>query len=128
MYVGATYIVPSGPNNKEHLHVVVAGPNKNGTFIWVSVYSVKNGIYHDPTCILNGGSHPFLPNKSYIAYNFATFQKMSHLNKMVGLRYYRQSADLDPADLARTRHGMDISLGTPKGTRKSFIGWPDETK
>jgi hypothetical protein len=128
MYVGATYIVPSGPNKKEHLHVIVAHPNKNGTFIWVSVCSVKNGIYHDPTCIISGGSHPFLPNKSFISYNFAYFQNLNHINKMIGLRYYRQSTDIDAADLARICQGMNISLETPNGARKAFLRWPDETK
>jgi len=100
VYVGATYLVPSGPNDKMHLHVVLVPPDEAGETIWVSICSIKEGLYSDNSCEFLGGEHEFITHQSYAAYNFLSFINIKHIRKMIDLNFYRQKDDASPELLA----------------------------
>lgn len=66
-----TILVLSGP--VEHLHFICSDPvfyprNGKASFLAVNLSSINTGIYHDPTCVLTPGDHPFVHHNSYIYY------------------------------------------------------------
>lgn len=126
MYAGAAYLVPSGPNEKKHLHVVLVNPNSFGMVIWVCACSVKSGIYYDDSCILQANSHEFIKSKSFVAYNFTSSVHSEHIRKMVEKHYYIKQPDVTFDILESICEGLKSTEEAPKGVRRSFLEWPDD--
>jgi len=72
---GHTLRMPSGPNN--HLHVVLTGISTTLTHLLVNFSTIKDGVVHDPACLVGVGDHPFITAPSYMAYQFARIE-MAH--------------------------------------------------
>src|SRR5580698_1532336 len=74
---GMTFLVPSGPGeDQKHLYVVLTDACSNGNHLAVPIQSVYPGEYHDSTCLLKEGDHPFVTHLSWVAYHRAEF--LSH--------------------------------------------------
>jgi len=64
-----TILIPA--NSASHLHFVcndpVFYPNKGKECVFlVNISSIKQGISHDTSCLLDVGDHPFIKTKFYI--------------------------------------------------------------
>lgn len=126
MNAGSAFLVPSGPNDKMHLHVVVVNHDKNDCVIWVSVCTVVEGIYNDDACLLSPGCHEFINHESFVSYNFASFANVVHIKNMVDKGYYKQKKDVSLSILEAIRGGLEKSNETPRGIKRSFLNWPNE--
>ena len=80
---GGTLIIPSGPKGK-HFFIILNKPKDFAGYInssvLVNVSSIRNAPY-DNTCILEPGSHPFIKQRSYIAYRHARVDREESLIK-----------------------------------------------
>ena len=115
--------MPSGPNNKYHLHIVIVPPKHDGEFIWVNICSIRSGIYYDTTCVLQKGCHEFIKHESYVAYYFASFNNINHIKKMIGLNDYISKPDISADILLKIQKGMEISSEIKRGVRRAFSEW-----
>ena len=57
-------------NYGDHLNIVVSDTSKDPVLI-VSLATYREGKFHDPSCFLEIGEHPFVKRKSYIAFQHA---------------------------------------------------------
>ena len=121
MYAGATYLVPSGPNNKMHLHVVLVDPDQFGSGIWVSVCSIEEGIYNDDSCEFLGGEHEFIDHPSFVAYSFLSHVHQRHVERMLERKAYIQKDDVTREVLTRILAGLGNTDEAPKGIRKECL-------
>jgi hypothetical protein len=73
----ATLLYPSGPAhdpNRLHLYVLLTDPIADPLnsckvcSLLVGISSIYPDAYHDPTCILRLGDHPFLVRDSFVFY------------------------------------------------------------
>tara|TARA_B110000114_G_C15034786_1_gene374518 strand:- start:213 stop:599 length:387 start_codon:yes stop_codon:yes gene_type:complete len=113
----ATLLVPSGPiadPSKRHLWIVVSNINSNQKVIWFPVCSVKQGRYHDPSCILTKGEHPFLTKaSSWVDYNFGMEFSASEIKKKVKSGDYEFKGPIDVEVFDRVIAGMSKSTRVP---------------
>lgn len=126
MYAGAAYLVPTGPSEKNHLHVVIVNPSSSGIVLWVSICSIKNGIHNDSSCEFSGGEHEFITAPSYVAYNFLGKVRVDHIRKMESLNYYKKKADVSSDVLKVIIEGLNKTDEAPKGVEKAFYEWPED--
>jgi len=75
IFPGQTFLAKTGsPSDasKMHLYVVLTEPvdtsTKKACMIWVPWSSVKEKRFHDATCILDIGDHPFIVKKTWVNY------------------------------------------------------------
>lgn len=86
---GATLLIPSGPAGS-HLFVVLCDPvvfpgyGSRACVVLVNLSSVRPGIHHDPTCVLQPGCHPFVETESYVRYRDARIYGIVELIERVG--------------------------------------------
>jgi hypothetical protein len=69
---GSAFLVPSGPRDLLHLHIVLTEADADGMHLVATVSSVKEGIEHDKTCVLPVGEHAFITKPSYVVYGLTT--------------------------------------------------------
>ena len=66
----AAMLIPSGPESdpdRKHLFILMTDPvTQEEVVLIVSVSTAKDGIYHDPACLLFKGDHSFIRHKSYV--------------------------------------------------------------
>ena len=105
---GGTLIIPSGPIGK-HLFVILNEPKdfagyKNSSVL-VNVSSIRKAPYDD-TCILEPGSHPFINQRSYIAYRHARVDREESLIQKVNASLFTPHEPLDDELLERIHNGL----------------------
>jgi hypothetical protein len=64
-------LVPSGTlsdPSRHHLFVLVTNACNANFHLAISISSIKSGISHDPTCIIEKDEHPFVDLRSYVVY------------------------------------------------------------
>lgn len=112
---GATLLIPSGPRGENHLYVVLNDPTPfpgcgmHPCVVLVNVSTVRDGKDHDPTCILDTGSHPFVKERSFVVYRSARIEPLPHVIKLVKQGFFRPHQALEEALLARIRKGLVAS-------------------
>jgi hypothetical protein len=109
----ATLFIITGPS--EHLHVVMNDPVLDPVMgvdavLLVNVCSIKTGMIHDTTCVLQPGSHPFISRPSYVDYYHAVVKRAQPLEDGVQTGALRAGAATDEALYASIRTGF---LTTP---------------
>lgn len=83
----ATLLIPSGSANnpdKKHFFVILTKQNNHGELLIVSLSSIKPGNFHDKTCLLYPGDHPFIRHDSYVNYRHARIEAERRLR--LGIR------------------------------------------
>lgn len=107
-----TLLILSGPVN--HLHVVMNDPifsHEHGYdgVLTVNITSLKQGLYHDPACVLAPGCHRFVNRDSWVVYEHAVVMDAARLDGKV------DSGEVTPHDLMaveifnQVRAGFDVS-------------------
>src|SRR6266404_6519415 len=85
---GATVHMPSGARGS-HLFVILndgaqcAGYGPGLHFLSVSVSTIRLGIYHDKSCLLRAGCHPFVKVDSYVHYGGARIDSDADLGRFI---------------------------------------------
>lgn len=119
----ATLLIPSGPAqdpNRNHLFILLTDPVNNPDsgikfVLMVSLSSVKTGRYHDSTCLLYPGDHPFISSPSYIDYSRARIEDAAKVLNGVKQGLFAPKGTIDAGIFARICKGLlDSRHTTPK--------------
>lgn len=69
----------------DHLKIIASDPVKDpDTILIVSVTTFREGKFHDPSCFLYPGDHPFIKRQSYVAFQYAKTRSNADLDRMLG--------------------------------------------
>ena len=111
---GCTLIIPSGPRGK-HLFVILNEPKDFAGYInssvLVNLSSIREAPYDD-TCILEPGSHPFITQRSYVAYRHARVDRAESLLQKIDASLFTPHEPLDNELLKRVQNGLHASPQT----------------
>ena len=118
---GATLLVPSGPAGS-HLFVILCdsvtlpGYGQNPCVVLVNLSTIRAGIPHDPTCVLQPGSHSFVVQDSYVVYSGMRIYRMVDLAAHVARSFFVPHDPVPAPILQRIRAGR---LASPR-TKREF--------
>ncbi|HBP5665941.1 TPA: hypothetical protein L6B10_16890 [Pseudomonas aeruginosa] len=113
-----TLLILSGP--VDHLHIVMNDPIYSHEHGWdgvlaVNISSVKDGIFHDPTCVLTPGCHPFVVRDSWVVYREAVVMRCERLENKYQAGEIREHDPVSDGVFDRVRAGFDSSrMVSPK--------------
>ncbi|MFX4354904.1 hypothetical protein ABTA30_18535, partial [Acinetobacter baumannii] len=87
---GDTLLVPSGPSGN-HLFVVLFDPQvpidtsfgKKLHLAQVNFTSVRPGMIHDTSCIIESGEHEFISHQSYVNYRGLRYEEYEPIKRGV---------------------------------------------
>ena len=107
---GWTLLIPSGPNNKSHLFIVLNDPSEDEEAVLACLSSLHRRA--DKTCIVNPGDHPFVHHKSYIDYRHCRTDSIAHLTTLLNSGYVRRMEDASDELVERALEGAERSEHT----------------
>lgn len=107
-----TLLIQTGPN--PHLHIVMNDPVhctelRELSVLVVNISSVRDHAYHDQSCILRNGCHPFVRWDSWVMYSHATVLRLPRLEQNIVSGDIQPQAALDVATFGSVRAGFDLS-------------------
>jgi hypothetical protein len=117
---GATLLIPSGPAG-HHLFVVLcdpvllAGYGPHLQVVLVNLSSIRAGIPHDATCVVQPGEHPFVVQPSYVVYSGMRIYKATELAGYVARGLFAPHHSMSPVVLQRIQAGR---LTSPRTTQE----------
>jgi hypothetical protein len=116
----ATLLIPSGPQgdqNRKHLFILLTDPKDDEAgkkcVLMVSLSTIRQGVPHDPTCILYAGDHPFVRYDSYVVYQKARLEEADKMLRGVKGGHFVPHDPMDGAVFARMCKGLQESRLTP---------------
>lgn len=116
---GATLLMPSGADG-DHLYVVLNEPKPFSTYgsqpcvVLVNVSTVRQGVRHDPTCLLDAGCHPFVKQDSYVVYRSARIEQVSRVQRLVQQGLFKPHTPFEEGLLAVVKVGLRSSPFTTR--------------
>lgn len=125
----ATILVPSGTAARpdlKHLFVILSDPfGKPPKCLLVSISSIKDGAYHDPTCLLYEGDHPFIQRPSFVRYQQCWVEDVAKLEAGVRAGYFVRREMMDGEIVARILAGCINSRHTTLEVKNLIVeqGW-----
>lgn len=116
-----TLLILSGP--VEHLHIVMNDPVYSHEHGWdgvlaVNISSIKHGIYHDPSCIVQPGEHPFVNRDSWVVYKEAVVMQCDRLDYKLASGEIRGHQTVTDELFANVRAGFDVSKMVPQKIKR----------
>jgi len=107
-----TILIPA--NSASHLHFVcndpVFYPNKGKECVLlVNISSIKQGISHDTSCLLDVGDHPFIKKPSFIYYRMAEIYTVAGIQLQVAEGNYSVREDCCDAVFEKILNGFNLS-------------------
>lgn len=124
---GVALLVPTpipGKPDLKHLHVLLTGALQSGgnggdsEVVLVSMSSVRQGVPHDSSCILNVGDHANVEWPSYLAYQRAATYSVTQLQDGLDSCRMFLRPTFEDMVLERIVRGAIISLHTPRKIKK----------
>lgn len=121
---GQTLLVPSGPGL--HLFFLTLGPvvladyGSAPQLAMVSATTMRDGVPHDPACVLEAGDHPFIQHRSYLAYRYMRLDASTHVEKMVSGAVWKPHDPCAADLLQRIVAGVCQSRLTPRECKRIF--------
>lgn len=116
-------LIPSGTANdpdRHHLFVILTDRCVDGFHLAVSVSSIKDGIKHDDTCLLDSGCHEFITKHSFVMYGRIQKLRSESIEKCVGGWVYKPKQDLSDDQFVRIAEGVATSPFTPRWAKTYF--------
>jgi hypothetical protein len=116
---GATLLMPSG-NEGDHLYVVLNNPvpfdgyGQHPCAVLVNLSSVREGVPHDATCVLEPGEHPFVAQRSFVFYRNARIERESHVTQVMLQGLFKPHAPMPETVLQRIKAGLFASPHTKR--------------
>lgn len=109
------FLIPSGPNDENHLFFVLTDPAKHDTLLLVNATTCHPGAPHDSSCYMNVGDHPFFRHQSYIFYEGARAITQQRLRTLIATGdVIHRPPPLDQATFARLLAGVSSDDMDPK--------------
>jgi hypothetical protein len=121
----ATLLMPSGPRDdpeRLHLWVVLTDPCALEANIIVSLCTLHQDRYHDPSCVLEAGEHRRIKVRSWANYRLARAVHSNNLVKGEAAWLYRIDAPVSDAVYERLCAGLLASEHTAIRLRRYFEG------
>ena len=115
-----TLLIPTGPAG-DHLFVITTDACRDGRHLLVNLSTIRPGTFHDTTCELQIGEHPFVTAPSYVVYRGAMIQPAERLSRMVDGWVYKAHQDATEQLTARMLAGVGASKFTPRHI-KNYLG------
>lgn len=104
---GNAFLIPSGPQDYLHLHIVCShGGGVPDQRVLVSISSIKDGKFFDPTCIVEAGEHTFVNKKSFVEYRHTQERSALKIVACINNGGYVPKADISPDLLERVIKGF----------------------
>lgn len=91
--IGEAFLLPSGPREEYHLHVVMTNECADGSVMLLSVTTLRSDK-NDRACLCGEGDHEFLDHPSYVAYNLVTKMPKRHIMNMIAKKLYKEKASV----------------------------------
>lgn len=105
-----TLLVPSGPKvDGLHLFVIMTNPCADNQHLLLSITSIRDGKRYDPTCVFNGGEHPFITHPCYVWYRRPEQRTVSNIQKCVAGWLFHVKEDLALNHFQRICEGIEVS-------------------
>jgi hypothetical protein len=101
-------LIPSGPLGL-HLFVIMTRICPHGSFLMLSISSIRPLKPHDSTCTFKGGEHPFITGPSFVVYARPEQRFLQGIQKCVAGREFIPKDDLDPHCFSRICAGVPVS-------------------
>jgi hypothetical protein len=117
-----TFLIPSGDGL--HLYVVITPRCLRDHHLIVSVSSIKQGRYYDPTCELEVGRHSFVTRPSFVHYGSARTVDAPHLTACVDGGSFRLREPILDDWLQRICDGLAVSVHVAPRILRYFNGGP----
>ena len=121
---GQTLLVPSGPGL--HLFFLILGPvvladyGSSTQLAMVSATTLRDGVPHDPACVLEAGDHSFVQHRSYLAYRHMRLDVSQHVERMVNSAVWKPHDPCSANLLKRIVAGVCQSRLTPREYKRIF--------
>ena len=119
----ATLLIPHGmAGNIEvfHLHIILTDACKDGLHLLAPITSIRKERFHDPTCVIQAGEHPFIKHESYLAYRLLKIVAGRHIKKCVAGWVFKIKEPVSDILYNRICDGMEPSEFTPLGMKKYY--------
>jgi len=105
-------LIPS--NSASHLHFVcnepVFYPNKGKECVLlVNISSIKLGMQHDTSCVLDVGDHPFITKPSFIYYRMAEIYSVAGIQLQIAEGNYSIREDCTDTVFEKILNGFNLS-------------------
>jgi hypothetical protein len=122
---GTAFLVPSGPRDELHLHVVLTDESDQGDHLVASVSSIKKAGWHDPTCCFDGGEHDSITKPSFVFYRLTTRMTARHIKNMLAKKLFKEKPPVSDDVCDSICDGITKSEHTPRGVKKYFEKYGD---
>jgi hypothetical protein len=113
--VGNTLLIPTPPNNKEHLFIIIAIEKSSNSALLVNITSPRIG--RDNTCCINIGDHPFVTHISVINYLDSRITPIANLEYCLDNSIFKKHSPVTPQVLKRIQ---DSALKSPDIKKAHF--------
>jgi hypothetical protein len=114
------FLVPSGPRDLLHLHIILTDECPDGLHLVATVSSIKPGMKHDPTCKIAAREHEFITLDSFVMYGLLGQMPKANIERLVAKGYYVQKADVSDDLCDRICDGVEKSDFTKRGMIKYY--------
>lgn len=120
----ATVLVPSGTAEQpdlKHLFILLNDPvNDEKLVLMVSISTIRAGRFHDTSCLLGIGDHPFIRCDSFVLYAKARIESVKTLEEGVRQQLLVPKDPMDGSVFARICEGLLNSRHTPAEIKRFF--------
>ena len=120
IFSGQTFLAKTGSlsdSSRKHLYVVLTEPVDTATrkdcIVWVSWSSVKENRFHDRTCLLDVGDHPFITKRTWVNYEHAAIVTVEEIRKNSNRGILVENDPLKEQVINRMVEGLCASDDTP---------------
>ncbi|WP_447922252.1 hypothetical protein [Achromobacter aegrifaciens] len=106
---GCTLLIPSGPDGKSHLFVVVMGSrviNGKEHLLLASLSTFKKELPHDDTCLVQANEHPFVQVESFVSYSQLRSESTEHILARLDDGVFTVKSAVSTTLLARIKAGL----------------------
>lgn len=121
----ASLLVPSGPDHdpdRKHLFIVLSDPvTDEYVVLLVSISSVKENRWNDPSCLLYPGEHPFITKNSFVDYSSARIEPADKLLRGVQSGQLIAQSPVSQEIFERICAGVMASRRTPRHIKRFFL-------
>jgi hypothetical protein len=120
---GHCLLIPSGTSfhpGRQHLFVFLTNACPANSHLAVSFSTVRQGIAHDSTCIIEVGEHSWVESQSYIFYAKPQQLFRPNIVKCIDGRIYTPKDDCSASLLERICKGLMESAFTPRWAKEYF--------
>lgn len=112
-----TFLAPSASTkdaNGHHLHVVCTDPCKANKSVVLTISTIKDGQWHDPTVIIDIGTHKFIKAKSFVHYAYAQVMDCSAISRDVDSWVFMPKDEMVESVVSTMFYGAHRSEMTPR--------------